>query len=67
MAKRDTIIDLADHLAGRRTLLRLVQDRAAAAALRAEIKVIESRIAAKLEAAEPVVNFAAYKRLIRAR
>lgn len=67
MSKDESIIELADHLATRRNLLRQVQDRAIAAALREEVRVIESRIAAKLEAAEPVVNFATYKRLMRAR
>lgn len=67
MQSNATIVDLADHLASRRSLLRMVNDRAAAAALREEIRVIESRLAAKCEASQPVVNFAAYKRLMRAR
>jgi len=48
-------------------LLRLMHNRAAVAALREDIRILESHIAAKLEAAQPVVSFAAYKRLRRAR
>lgn len=65
--KATTIPDLCERLEQRRNLLRLVQDRAAAAALREDIRVLGSYLATKLEAAQPVVNFAAYKRLRRAR
>ena len=67
MSETATITDLCDHLARRHRLLRVVQDHAAAAALREHIRILQSKIAAKQEAAQPVVNFAAYKRLMRAR
>ena len=65
--KTTSIPQLSERLEQRRNLLRLVHDRAAAAALREDIRVLESHIAAKLEAVQPVVSFAAYKRLRRAR
>lgn len=64
--KATTIPDLCERLEQRRYLLRLVKDRVAAAELREDIRVLESHLAAKLEAAQPVVSFAAYKRLRRA-
>ncbi len=65
--KATSIPELSERLEQRRNLLRLVHNRAVVAALREDIRILESHIAAKLEAAQPVVSFAAYKRLRRAR